>query len=170
MGLSLMNMLDLLSSVHVAHIACYWIFFLLHYIQVPVSPSFAKQIMPILYISCYNDSLVTWMVVYLTTAKFKPLIFSVSGFTLAYAVNMFMLMNLYDICLFPTQSCYIILCIWKVQSHVQIVDLGAPWEISSGVGKLFCRRCSFKMCLPLIPRQDKHKSLTIWSAPYGGLV
>jgi hypothetical protein len=25
-------------------------------------------------------------------------------------------------------------------------------------------------CLPLIPRQGKHKSSLIWSVPYGGLV
>jgi hypothetical protein len=34
MGLSLMNMLGLLSSVRIAHIACYWkFFFLVHYCQ-----------------------------------------------------------------------------------------------------------------------------------------
>jgi hypothetical protein len=32
--LSLMNMLRLSSSVHIAHISCYWKFFLLHYTQV----------------------------------------------------------------------------------------------------------------------------------------
>jgi hypothetical protein len=51
--------------------------------------SFAEQIMPILRILCHNSSLVTWMVVSLTTAKFKPLIFSMSGFILSYIVNMF---------------------------------------------------------------------------------
>jgi hypothetical protein len=34
MGLSLMNMLGLSSSIHFTHIACYWNFFLLHYTQV----------------------------------------------------------------------------------------------------------------------------------------
>jgi hypothetical protein len=34
MGTSLMNMLGLSSSVRIAHIACYWKFFLLHYTQV----------------------------------------------------------------------------------------------------------------------------------------
>jgi hypothetical protein len=38
-----------------------------------VSTGFAEQIMPILRILCYNGSLVTWTVVSLTTAKFKPL-------------------------------------------------------------------------------------------------
>jgi hypothetical protein len=41
-----------------------------------VSPGFAKQITPILRVLCYNGSLVTWTVVSLTTAKFKPLIFN----------------------------------------------------------------------------------------------
>jgi hypothetical protein len=39
--------------------------------------------MPNLRILCYNGSLVIWTVVSLTTAKFKPLIFSMSGFTLS---------------------------------------------------------------------------------------
>jgi hypothetical protein len=43
-----------------------------------VSPGFAKQIMPVLRILCYNGSLVTWTVVSLTAAKFKPLIQNVS--------------------------------------------------------------------------------------------
>jgi hypothetical protein len=34
MGLSLMNMLGHLSTVRIAHIACYWKFILLHYIQI----------------------------------------------------------------------------------------------------------------------------------------
>jgi hypothetical protein len=40
-----------------------------------VGPGFAKQIMPILRILCYNGNLVTWTVVSLITAKFKPLFF-----------------------------------------------------------------------------------------------
>jgi hypothetical protein len=39
-----------------------------------VSPSCAKQIIPILFTLCYNSSLVTWMVVSLTAVKLKPLI------------------------------------------------------------------------------------------------
>jgi hypothetical protein len=45
-----------------------------------VSPGFAKQIMLILRILRYNGSLVTSTVVSLTAAKFKPLVFSMSGF------------------------------------------------------------------------------------------
>jgi hypothetical protein len=49
----------------------------------PVSPGFAKQIIPILLTLCYNGSLVTWKVASLTTAKFKPLIISMSDFALS---------------------------------------------------------------------------------------
>jgi hypothetical protein len=50
----------------------------------PLNRGFAKQIMPILRILCYNGSLVTWMDIRLTTTKFKPLIFPMSGFALSY--------------------------------------------------------------------------------------
>jgi hypothetical protein len=63
--------------------------------------------MPILRILCYNGSLVTWTVVSLTTAKFKPLTFSTSGFTLSYTANIFILMILYDFCLLRAQFCYL---------------------------------------------------------------
>jgi hypothetical protein len=60
-----------------------------------VSTGFAGQIMPI-HILCYNDSLVTWTAISLTTAKFKALIFSTSDFALFSATNMFILMALYE--------------------------------------------------------------------------
>jgi hypothetical protein len=99
-----MNMLGLSSSLHFTHIACYWKFFLSHYTKSSVSTGFAEEIMPILHILCYNGSLVTWMVISLTTAKFKPLIFPMFGFNLSYTANMI----LYDFCLLPLQFCYII--------------------------------------------------------------
>jgi hypothetical protein len=49
----------------------------------------------------------------LTTAKFKALIFFMSGFVLTYTANLFILMILYDFCLFPAVS-YII--IYKQES------------------------------------------------------
>jgi hypothetical protein len=59
-----MHMLDLSSSVRIAHIACYWKFFFLHYILVLCQYRlFAKQIIPVLCILCYNGNLVTWTVV-----------------------------------------------------------------------------------------------------------
>jgi hypothetical protein len=42
---------------------------------------------PIFSSYCYNSSLVTWTVVCLTAAKFKPRIFSVSGFALSNVAN-----------------------------------------------------------------------------------
>jgi hypothetical protein len=49
-GLFLMNMLGLLSSIRIAHIAHYWKWFLFTIYKSSVSPGFAKQIMPILLI------------------------------------------------------------------------------------------------------------------------
>jgi hypothetical protein len=81
----------------------------------PVSPGFVMQIMPILCILCYNG---TWLAVSLTTAKFKSLILSMSGFALSYTMNMSILLILYDFCLLPAQFYYIILYIGKVKSRV----------------------------------------------------
>jgi hypothetical protein len=44
---------------------------------------------------------VTWTVVSLTASKFKPLVFSLSGFALSYTANIFIHMILYDFCLLP---------------------------------------------------------------------
>jgi hypothetical protein len=137
-----------------------------------VSTGFAKQIMPILRILCYNGSLVTWMVVSLTTDKFKPLIFSMSGFTLSYTANVFVLMILYDFSLLPAQFCYIIVIYME------------DWNLCANRGPV-CTLENFEWCaepcfasaailivryLQLIPRRDKRKSLLIWSVLYGGLV
>jgi hypothetical protein len=132
MALSFTNMLGLSSSTCIAHIACYWKFFLLNYIQVLCLYRLCKANHAYL-ILCYNSSLVTWTVVSLTTAKFKPLIFSMSGFALFYTENMFIFMILYDFCLLPAQFSYIIIYIWKAESHVQIADRCASWYISSYV-------------------------------------
>jgi hypothetical protein len=56
---------------------------------------------PIISSSCYNGSLSTWTVVCLTAAKFKPLIFPVSGFTLFNVANICIFMISYDFCLLP---------------------------------------------------------------------
>jgi hypothetical protein len=61
-GLSLMNKSGLSSSVRIAYIAYYsnTSFRSIH--KFSVSLGFAKQIMSVLRILCYNGSLVTWMV------------------------------------------------------------------------------------------------------------
>jgi hypothetical protein len=72
----------------------------------------------------------------LTTAKFKPLIFSMSGFTLSYTANMSILIILDDIRLLPAQLYYIIVYIGNVESRMQISDRCAPWKISNGAENL----------------------------------
>jgi hypothetical protein len=47
----------------------------------------------------YNDSLDTCTVVHMIAAKFKPLIFSVSGFALSNVANILISMILDDFCL-----------------------------------------------------------------------
>jgi hypothetical protein len=49
------------------------------------------SVQAVLISSSYNGSLVTWTVVRFTAAKFKPLIFSVSGFAFSNIVNIFIL-------------------------------------------------------------------------------
>jgi hypothetical protein len=49
----------------------------------------------------YNSSLDTWTVVRLTAAKFKPLMFSVSGFSLPNIADIRIFMILYNFCLLP---------------------------------------------------------------------
>jgi hypothetical protein len=97
MGLSLMNMLGL-SSVHFAHIACYWKFFLLHYTQVLCQYRLCK--------AC--NAYLTYLMLqrqpsHLNGRKLDHRL------TLSYTANMFILMILYDFCLLPTQFCYIII-------------------------------------------------------------
>jgi hypothetical protein len=111
--------------------------------------------MHILRILCYNGSLVTWRVVSLTATKFKSLIFSMSGFTLSYTVNMFILMILYD---------FIIVYTRKVENRVQIADRRALWKISSGAENPFCRRCNFS---ELDSRAEQSSSLLPVTSQHG---
>jgi hypothetical protein len=59
-----------------------------------------------------NDSLVTWTVIRMTAAKFKPLIFSESGSALSNVGNSLILMILDDFCLLPAWFCYAIIKVW----------------------------------------------------------
>jgi hypothetical protein len=129
-----------LSSVPVVHIARCWKYFLLH----SVSPGFGKQIMLISLFSCYNGSLVTWTVVSLTTAKFKPLIFFCVG----------LMCPILRTCSFSwfcmTSAC----CVYNIVTWSYAYGrLKAVCKSRTGVhlGKfpvvrwnLFCRRCNFK--------------------------
>jgi hypothetical protein len=99
------------------------------------------------------------MAVSLTAAKFKPLILSVSGFTLSYADNMIILLILYDLCLLSAQFCYIIMyiCIYerlkavcKSQTGVHLGKFPLVQK-TSFVGAAIVRG----RCLLLLPRQGK---------------
>jgi hypothetical protein len=65
-------------------------------------------IMPLLLTVYCNSSPDTWTVVSLTSVRFKPLIFSVSGFCLPYAANIFFITTLYGFCCLPAPFRYVI--------------------------------------------------------------
>jgi hypothetical protein len=125
-----------LACVRMAHMAGQWTFSFCTKHKSSISRGFRKQIMHILLILRYNCRLVTWTVVSSTTTKFKPLIFYMSGFALSYTANMFILMILYDFCLFPATFCLIIVYVRKLENCLQIADRCAPWRVS--------RRCTSK--------------------------
>jgi hypothetical protein len=52
----------------------------------------------------YSSSLDTWTVVRLTATKFKPVMFSVQGFDLAYIADIRIFKILYNFCLLPDNS------------------------------------------------------------------
>jgi hypothetical protein len=78
----------------------------------------------------------------LTATKFEPVTFSVSGFTLSYIANMFILMILYEVLLLA-QFYYLIIYTQKVDSRAHIADQCASWKISSGTENLVLQVLQF---------------------------
>jgi hypothetical protein len=80
---------------------------------------------------CHHGSLVTWMIVSLTAVKFKPLVISMSGFAYFYAVNVFILIILYDFCLLPqcNRVRVRVRVILRLTVYRQIISSGrqTPW-------------------------------------------
>jgi hypothetical protein len=67
----------------------------------------------------------------MTAAKFKPLIFFVSGFALSNIANIFIFMILDDFCLLLAWFCYVIVNVRNLESHMQIADWLAPREFAN---------------------------------------
>jgi hypothetical protein len=107
-----------------------------------VSTGFTEQIMPNLHILCYNGSLVTWTVVSLTTAKFRPLTFSMSGFAFSYTANTFILMILYEFCLnnfvISSYTWWRLKTVCKSRTSVHLGNFPTVRRT------LFCMRCNFE--------------------------
>jgi hypothetical protein len=78
----------------------------------------------------YHNSLDTWTVVHMTATKFKPPIFSVSGFALSSVANIFMILD--DFCLLPAWFCYVIINVRNLESLMHIANWCAPRKIASG--------------------------------------
>jgi hypothetical protein len=67
---------------------------------------------PVLSSSRYNGSLVTWTVVLLTAAKFKPLVFSVPGFAMSNIANICILCALEN-CQWCGEPCFAVCNAWS---------------------------------------------------------
>jgi hypothetical protein len=138
------------SSISHLSICTYYLYFYMfkhgriHYVYVlytiytsPLSVKAENRSCPILSSSCYNGSLVTWTAVRLTAA----LIFSISEFALSYIANIFTVLR--DSCLLPALFCYIIICVRKVENHVQIAPRREPGKITSGAESLVLQALQF---------------------------
>jgi hypothetical protein len=79
----------------------------------------------------YNDSLDTWTVIHMTAAKFKPLIFSVSGFALSNVANILIFMILDEFCLLSAWFCYVIINVWYMKSLMHISNRFAFRKIAN---------------------------------------
>jgi hypothetical protein len=84
----------------------------------------------------YYNSLDTWTVVRSTSAKFKPLIFSVLGFALHYIADIHIFIIVYNLCLLPAWLCNIIVNVWNIESLMQLSDRCVPWKIANGAENL----------------------------------
>jgi hypothetical protein len=103
--------------------------------------------------SSYYKSSVTWTVVCLTAAKFKPLIFPASGFALSNGAIICIFMILYDFCLLPAQFCYIIV---YIQPMCTLENFQWRGELCFAGAAILRGECQLQ-----IPRRGKHKSLLI---------
>jgi hypothetical protein len=77
----------------------HWFFFWMY--TMPLSVQALQSRSCLSYLAYATTTDVTWTVVTWTATKFRPLIFSVSGFALSYTENIFILMIFYDFCLLP---------------------------------------------------------------------
>jgi hypothetical protein len=72
--------------------------------------------------SCYDSSLVIWTVVCLTVTKFKPLIFSVSGFALSNVANIYLSWLLLVACIIMLYNHILVHTeVWKPCANVVVL-------------------------------------------------
>jgi hypothetical protein len=114
--------------------------------SLPVQVQYSRSC-PIFSSSNHNGSLVTWTVVCLTAAKFKPFIFLTSDFALFSAPNVCIFMISYDFCLLSAKFCYVVIYVRKFESHVQIPNQCAHWEIANGAENFVLQGWNFNRCL-----------------------
>jgi hypothetical protein len=80
----------------------------------------------------------------LAAAKFKPLVFYASGFSFSDAATICICVILYGLWLFPARFPYVIINMPHMKSLVQLADLCAPWELTSGAVNLLLQTLQFQ--------------------------
>jgi hypothetical protein len=76
--------------------------------------------------------------------KFKPLMFSVSGFSYSEVAKISIFVILYDLCSLLSQFSYVIINIRYLESHVQLADRCAPRKFANSVENLVLQALQFQ--------------------------
>jgi hypothetical protein len=80
----------------------------------------------------------------MTAAKFKPLIFPVSGLALSYVTNIFISIILDDFCLLPACFRYEVINVRNLESRMHIADRCAPRKSTNGAENLILQALQFQ--------------------------
>jgi hypothetical protein len=96
------------------------------------------------------------MVISLTAVKFKLRIFSLFGFALCYAANVFIHMILYDFCLLPAQFSYVIIYIPKVENCVHFGKFPVVQSESELLYDWWLTTNQFILATSLLRLNDQH--------------
>jgi hypothetical protein len=93
----------------------------------------------------YHDNLDTCTVIHMTAAKFKPLIISVSGFTLSNVANILIFMIFDGLCLLPAWFRYAIINVRNLESLMHNANRCAPRKIANGAENPILQALQFQL-------------------------
>jgi hypothetical protein len=101
----------------------------------------------------------------MTAAKFKLLIFSVSGFAFSDVANICIYMILYEFCLLLAQvRCVVIsTSIRFVESRVQLADRCASWKITDGAENLVLQAVQTSQSLLWLPDTTVKRAYALYA-------
>jgi hypothetical protein len=164
MGSCLMIMHGLSSNVRIAHIAFYWKFFRLNYIQVLCQYRHCKA----------EHAYLTYLILQRQLSHLNGRKLCHRQVEASYIFYVWLRLVLYcehahshDFVRLLLIACAI-LYTYNTDGWKPCVNRGPVCTLVRRT--LFCRRCNFKWCVSATLRRGKHKSLLIWAEPYVGLV